>query len=140
LPVRIYGTLKILVIAFVIIALPYCVRYMVSGISMIKDELEEAGSVSGASWLQIVRRIYVPLLRPSLVVAFLYAMILAFREVSAAVFLYSEPTQVLATKVFEVWTDGNVPVAAALGVVLAVALAVLVAIVRRVGGRFGLGN
>lgn len=140
LPVRIYGTLKILIIAFVTIALPYCVRYMVSGISMIKDELEEAGAVSGASWLQILRRIYVPLLRPSLVVAFLYAMILAFREVSAAVFLYSEPTQVVATKIFEIWTDGNVPVAAALGVILAAALGILVAVVRRIGGRFGISN
>ena len=64
LPFHLYGTLTILVIAFVTIGLPYGMRYIVPGMAQIKDELEEAAAASGASWLRTFRRIYVPLLVP----------------------------------------------------------------------------
>ena len=81
LPFHLYGTLAILVVAFVTITLPYGMRYIVPGMAQIKDELEEAATASGAGWWQSFRRVFVPLLMPSLLAAFLYAMIVSFREV-----------------------------------------------------------
>src|SRR5215475_12122275 len=106
IPVHLYGTLAILTIAFVTITLPYGMRYLVPGMSQIKDELEEAATASGASWLQSFRRIFLPLLVPSLLAAFVYTMIVALREISAAIFLYTSNTEVVSVQVYDLYSNG----------------------------------
>jgi iron(III) transport system permease protein len=140
IPLHLYGTLTILVIAFVTIGLPYGLRYIVPGMAQIKDELEEAAAASGASWLRTFRRVYVPLLAPSLLAAFLYTVIVAFREISAAIFLYTQGTQVVSVTIYQQWSNGSYPIVAALGVVIVVFLAVIVAIVRLLTRRTGLNR
>jgi iron(III) transport system permease protein len=140
IPLHLYGTLTILVIAFVTIGLPYGLRYIVPGMAQIKDELEEAAAASGASWPRTFWRIYVPLLVPSLAAAFLYTVIVAFREISAAIFLYTQGTQVVSVTIYQQWSNGSYPIVAALGVVIVVFLAVIVAIVRLLTRRFGLNR
>jgi iron(III) transport system permease protein len=140
LPFHLYGTLTILVIAFVTIGLPYGMRYLGPGIAQISDELEEAASASGAGWFHAFRRIYVPLLMPSLMAAFLYTTIVAFREISAAIFLYSQNTNVMSVQIYNLWSSGDYPVVAALGIVMVVLLTVIVGLVRLLGGRVGLRN
>ena len=138
LPFHLYGTLAILVVAFVTITLPYGMRYIVPGMAQIKDELEEAATASGAGWWQSFRRVFVPLLMPSLLAAFLYAMIVSFREVSAAIFLYSSGTEVVSVQVFDLFSNGSYPVVAALGVVLVLFLSILAGGVRLLTRRFGI--
>jgi iron(III) transport system permease protein len=140
LPFHLYGTLTILVIAFVTIGLPYGMRYLGPGIAQISDELEEAATASGAGWFRAFRRIYLPLLMPSLLAAFLYTTIVAFREISAAIFLYSQHTEVMSVQIYDLWSSGDYPVVAALGVLMVALLSVVVGIVRLVGGRVGLNN
>jgi iron(III) transport system permease protein len=138
LPVHLYGTLTILVVAFVTISLPYAMRYLAPGMAQIKDELEEAATASGASWLQTFRRVFIPLLMPSLLAAFLYTMIVAFREISAAIFLYSSGSEVVSVSIYDLYSNGSYPVVAALGVVMVLFLTILVAGVRLLGRRFGI--
>lgn len=138
IPVHLYGTLAILIVAFVTIGLPYGMRYLAPGMAQVSDELEEAATASGAGWLQAFRRVYVPLLVPSLLAAFLYTMIVAFREISAAIFLYSSNTEVMSIKVFDLWSNGDYPVVAALGVIMVAFLIIVVALVRLVGGHVGI--
>jgi iron(III) transport system permease protein len=140
LPVHLYGTLTILVIAFVTITLPYAMRYLVPGMSQIKDELEEAATASGASWPQAFRRVFIPLLMPSLLSAFVYTMIVAFREISAAIFLYTSDTEVVSVQVYDLYSSGNYPVVAALGVLIVVFLSLLAFVVRLISRRFGIKN
>jgi iron(III) transport system permease protein len=140
LPFHLYGTLTILVIAFVTIGLPYGMRYLGPGIAQISDELEEAATASGASWPLSFRRIYLPLLMPSLLAAFLYTTIVAFREISAAIFLYSQNTDVMSVEIYNLWSSGDYPVVAALGILMVALLSVVVGVVRLIGGRFGLRN
>ncbi|MDB5092764.1 MAG: putative iron(III)-transport system permease [Candidatus Eremiobacteraeota bacterium] len=139
LPFHLYGTLALLVIGFVTIGIPYGMRYASSGLAQIRDELEEAAAVSGANWTQRFLRIYVPLLMPSLIAGFLTTVIIAFREISAAIFLYSQGSEVVSIAIFDLWSNGQYPVIAALGCVLVVLLLGLVTIVQRLGGRLGLG-
>ena len=44
---------------------------------------------------------------PSLVAAFLATMILAFREISAAIFLYSQGSEVVSIAIFDLWSNGQ---------------------------------
>jgi iron(III) transport system permease protein len=140
LPFHLYGTLAILIIAFVTIGMPYGMRYLGPGIAQINDELEEAATASGAGWAHAFRKIYVPLLMPSLLAAFLYTTIVAFREISAAIFLYSQNTGVLSVEIYNLWSSGDYPVVAALGILMVALLTLVVGAVRLVGGRVGLSN
>jgi iron(III) transport system permease protein len=140
LPFHLYGTLAILVIAFVTITLPYAMRYLVPGMSQIKDELEEAATASGANWPQAFRRIFIPLLMPSLLSAFVYTMIVSFREISAAIFLYTSDTEVVSVQVYDLYSSGNYPVVAALGVLIVVFLSLLAFVVWKISRRFGIKN
>ena len=124
--------------AFVTITLPYAMRYLVPGMSQIKDELEEAATASGASWLQSFRRVFIPLLMPSLLAAFIYTMIVAFREISAAIFLYTSNTEVVSVQVYDLYSNGSYPVVAALGVVIVIFLSLLAGGVRLITRRVGI--
>ena len=139
LPFHLYGTLVLLIIGFATIGIPYGMRYASSGLAQIRDELEEAAIMSGADWLTTFRRIYVPLLMPSLIAAFLTTVIMAFREISAAIFLYSQGTEVVSIAIFDLWSNGQYPAIAALGCVLVALLSMLVIVVQRLGGRIGIG-
>jgi len=139
LPFHLYGTLALLVVGFTTIGIPYGMRYASSGLSQIRDELEEAAIVSGATWPQRFVRIYVPLLMPSLLAGFLTTVIIAFREISAAIFLYSQGSEVVSIAIFDLWSNGQYPAIAALGCVLVVLLLALVTVVQRLGGRIGIG-
>jgi iron(III) transport system permease protein len=75
---------------------------------------------------------------PSLLSAFLYTMIVAFREISAAIFLYSSGTEVVSVQVYDLYTNGSYPVVAALGILMVVFLSVLAGVVRLVSKRFGI--
>lgn len=130
LPVHLYGTLAIMIIAFVTITMPYAMRYIVPGMAAIKDELEEAATSSGASWLQGFWRIFVPLMMPSLLAAFLYSMIVSFREISAVIFLYSTNTEVVSVQIYDLYRNGTYPVVAALGILMVIFLVVLVVLVQ----------
>ena len=138
LPVHLYGTLAIMVVAFVTITMPYAMRYIVPGLAAIKDELEEAATSSGASWFQGFWRIFVPLLVPSLLAAFLYSMIVSFREISAAIFLYSTGTQVVSVQIYDLFRNGDYPVVAALGIMMVIFLVILVVLVQFVSRTVGI--
>ncbi len=140
LPFHLYGTLMLLIVGFVTIGIPYGMRYATTGIAQIRDELEEAAAVSGADWLTRFIRIYVPLLMPSLLAGFLTTVIIAFREISAAIFLYSQGTEVVAIAIFDLWSNGQYPAIAALGCVLVAILLTLVAIVSKLGGKMGIAR
>jgi iron(III) transport system permease protein len=133
LPFHLYGTPALLVIGFVTIGIPYGMRYATSGMAQIRDELEEAATMSGAGWAERFLRIYVPLLAPALAAGFLMTVIIAFREISAAIFLYSQKTEVVSIAIFDLWSNGQYPAIAALGCVLVAILLVLVTAVQLVG-------
>src|SRR5262249_57613761 len=72
LPLPIYNTIWILLVAYVTLYLPYGMRFASSGLTQIHRELEEAAEVAGAGLVQIFRRVLLPLLAPVLLSAWIY--------------------------------------------------------------------
>ena len=138
LPFKLYGTIFILIVAFVTTSLPYALRYLTPGMAQISDELEEAATANGALWTQTFRKVFVPLLVPSLIAAFLYTMIVAFREISAAIFLYSQGSEVISVAVYDLWSNGSYSVTSALGVLMIAILLILVSLVQWLGRHVGI--
>lgn len=118
LPLRIYGTVWILLVAYLTLYLPYGIRFTTASMVQIHRELEEASTVSGASWLQTFSRIVLPLLLPGFLAGWAYIAIISLRELSASVFLVGQGNEVLATVVFALWEAGNTNAVAALGVLM----------------------
>ena len=133
LPIPIYNTIWILLVAYVTLYLPYGMRFASSGITQIHRELEEMASVSGAGLGQTFGRIMLPLLAPVLLAGWIYVFVLAVRELGASIFLVGPGTHVLGTISLTMWEEGgSYGAVAALGVIQIVPLIVIVAGLRAI--------
>jgi len=144
IPLPIYGTLGILIWAFVINYLPYGMRYAGAGMLQIHRELEEAAAICGASALDRLRRVVAPLLAPALLGGWLFIFLMAARVLSLPVLLAGPRSQTMAVAMFDLWVNGQGVEFAALGLLwtmLMTAIAVVFyLVVRRSGvGSFGQG-
>jgi iron(III) transport system permease protein len=128
IPIGVYDTIWILLIAYVTLSMPYGMRFASSGITQIHRELEEAAEVSGARAGQVLWRVLLPLLLPFLLAAWIYSFVLSVRELGASIFLIGPGTNVLATISLTMWEEGgSYGAVAALGILQIVPLLVIVA-------------
>jgi iron(III) transport system permease protein len=138
IPVGIYGTIWIMLIAYVTRFMPYGLRYNTTSMLQIHKELEESAAMSGASWTTTFWRVIIPLLKPGLVAGWIYIVIVSIRELSSSILLYSPGTEVVSIVIWELWENGQYVELSALGVMLILALFVLVLAAQWVGRRFGI--
>ena len=138
MPIGVYGTIWILLIAYVTRFLPYGLRYNTTSMLQIHKELEESAAMSGASWSTTFRRIILPLLKPGLVAGWIYIMIVSIRELSSSILLYSPGNEVLSILIWELWENGQYVELSALGVMFIIALFILVMLAQWVGSKFGI--
>lgn len=133
LPIPIYDTLWILLVAYVTLHLPYGMRFAASGLAQIHRELEESAAVGGAGTAAIFRRVLLPLMAPMLTAAWLYIFVLVVRELAASVFLVGPRTGVISTLSLTLWDDGgSIGAICALGTLEIVVLALIAGLLRRV--------
>jgi iron(III) transport system permease protein len=131
LPIPIYNTIWILLVAYVTLYLPYGMRFASSGIAQIHRELEEMAAISGADLVQTFRRVLLPLLAPVLLAGWIYVFVLAVRELGASIFLVGPGTHVLGTITLTMWEEGgSYGAVAALGVIQIIPLVLIVAALR----------
>jgi iron(III) transport system permease protein len=136
-PIPIYGTLWLLLIAYLTVFLPLGVRTIAGVMLQIDKSLEECAQMCGASWAFRVRTVTIPLLVPGLVAAWLLLFIASIRELGASILLMGPHSKVITPSIVESWFGTSSELTAALALiqtlVVAVAMIVLVAITRRVG-------
>ena len=135
--IPIYGTIWILVFAFLIRFMPYGMRFCHAGILAIHRELEECGRICGASTLTVLWRIVLPLALPSVVAAWLYVFLHTIRDLSIAILLSGPGRQVIAVVILDLWNNGEVPELAALAVTMAAAVTALGVLLIWLGRRIG---
>src|SRR5215468_10664993 len=138
--IGVYGTIWIMLIAYVTRFLPYGMRYNSTSMLQIHKELEESAAMSGASWSMTFRRVVLPLLKPGLLAGFIYVMIVSIRELASSILLYSPGSEVVSIMIWELWQNGQYVELAALGVMLIAALFVLVLLAQLAGRRFGIAE
>ncbi len=93
----IYGLLNnrwSLVLAMVAVASPYAIWVLKQASDKLPYELDEAAIMDGASPLQLLRLVYLPLMTPSLVAIGIYAVLLAWNEYLYAFLLLSRDTNI----------------------------------------------
>jgi iron(III) transport system permease protein len=136
-PIPVYGTLWILLIAFVTRYIPYGIRYTHSGLLQLHKELEEAAYTAGASWANCMRRIILPLMTPSFLGGWIFIFLLSAKELSMSVLLVSPQTPVVSVAIFELWENAQVGELAAFGVIWTVILVSIAIIYYLFARRYG---
>jgi iron(III) transport system permease protein len=130
-PFRLYGTIWILVLAFVTIELPAAFQQIRAAFAGLAPELEEASRILGASWLRSMRRVIVPLLASSITSTWCFIFIGAIRELSATILLTTSNTKLVSVLIFDLNGSGNLGAIAVLGLVLiGITFAVVAAVSR----------
>ena len=99
----IYGTLWLLVLVFVARGLPVGSRFFTATMVQIGAELEESARIHGGSWLRTFLSIWVPLLRPAIVGAWILLFVIAVRVLDLAVLLAGSGSRMLSVDIF-LWT------------------------------------
>ncbi|WP_271896727.1 ABC transporter permease [Candidatus Phyllobacterium onerii] len=118
----VYGTVWILVIAFVATYIPYAYRMIDTSIIQIDRSLEEASALCGASHFRTASQITFRLIRPSVLSAWILVFIFSIREISAAIILASPSNKVLSVMSWDYLEFGNVQNAAIIGILQTVIL------------------
>ncbi|HKD28167.1 MAG TPA: ABC transporter permease subunit, partial [Xanthobacteraceae bacterium] len=138
--IGVYGTLWIMLIAYVTRFMPYGMRYNTTSMLALHKELEESATMSGATWGMMFWRIVLPLLKPGLIAGWIYVVIVSTRELSSSILLYSPGSEVLSIMIWEYWQNGQYVELSALGVMLIASLLCLVLLERLATRRFGIAN
>jgi iron(III) transport system permease protein len=107
MPIAVYGTIWIIVVAFVGRFSGYAVRSISSSIVQVHPELEESARIAGYGWIRTFTRITLPLIRPSIVAAWMLLFSIFITELSMVILLYTADTRTFSVLSFEVWNVGN---------------------------------
>jgi iron(III) transport system permease protein len=113
-----YGTLWILLIAFLTIEMPAGYQQMSAAFHGIHPELEEASRILGASRLSTLRLITAPLLRTSVIATWCFVFIGTIRELSATILLTTANTKLVSVIIYDLNESGDLGAISVLGLTL----------------------
>lgn len=140
LPIPIYGTIWVLLLAYMTKYIPYGIRAASASMIQINKELEEASLTAGGTWFQTFRKIVLPLLMPGFTAGWIYISIIALRELSTSILLYSYNSTVLSIMAFDLWEGGQYTYVCALGVLMVLLLVSMAAVARKLGAKIGIAE
>jgi iron(III) transport system permease protein len=133
-PIPIYGTLWLLLIAYLTVFLPLGVRTISGVMLQIDKSLEECAQMCGAPWGYRIRTVTMPLLRPGLLAAWLLLFIASVRELGASILLMGPNAKVVTPTIVESWFATSAELTAAMALiqtlVIAIAMVVFLALTR----------
>ncbi|ERK11692.1 Ferric iron ABC transporter, permease protein [Pantoea sp. AS-PWVM4] len=107
-PVSPYNTLAILLLSYSCLLLPWPVRYVSSALRQLGPTLEPAARVHGATRIQALRLIVLPLVAPSLLAAMMMVFAVASRELVTSLILAPAGTQTVAIFIWRQFEQGSV--------------------------------
>ena len=129
-----------LALAYMTKYIPYGIRAASASMIQINKELEEASFTAGGTWFQTFRKIILPLLMPGFTAGWIYISIIALRELSTSILLYSYNSTVLSIMAFDLWEGGQYTYVCALGVLMVLLLVSMAAVARKLGAKIGIAE
>jgi len=120
--------------------MPYGIRAASASMIQINKELEEASLTAGGTWFQTFRKVILPLLMPGFTAGWIYISIIALRELSTSILLYSYNSTVLSIMAFDLWEGGQYTYVCALGVLMVLLLLVMAFTARKLGAKVGIAE
>jgi iron(III) transport system permease protein len=138
-PFVLYGTLWILLIAFITLAMPAAYQQLQSAFRAVHPELEDASRILGATRLRSLWQITAPLLRTSVIATWCFIFVGVVRELSAAIMLFTSQTKTLSVLIYDLNESGDLAAIAVLGVFMLVITSAVVTLANNLPS-FGAGR
>ncbi|MBI4506217.1 MAG: iron ABC transporter permease, partial [Chloroflexi bacterium] len=138
-PLLLYGTLGILILAYLTKHLPFPFMSSNAALSSVHVELESAANILGASRLRVLRDITGPLIKNGLLAGWILVFTPSVKELSASILLYTSKTTVIPTAIMDAYLLPSWESVAALSVLLLVINAAVILIGYRLLGGNVLG-
>lgn len=136
--IPLYGTLGILVFAFLVKYMPYGMRFGHAGLLSISRDLEDGARMSGAGPATVLWRIVLPLAVPAFAAIWVYVFMHAIRDLSLAVLLSGPNTAIVSIVMLDLWNNGELPQLAALSIIVALLSTLLGVVFMQLSLRQGL--
>ena len=133
-PLSLYGTLWIILVAYLAIYLPFAVRTTHATLQQVHDSLEEAARVSGAKLLPRLRDVILPLARPGMIAGWILVFMPALRELTVSILLYTHRTETIGVVVYNMQDAGYREIAAALASLVMILLIAGNSLIRKLSG------
>ena len=131
-PIVLYGTLWILMLAYLTKFLPFAYMSCHAAIQSVYPELEHAATVLGASRARALRDITAPMIKAGLLGGWILIFIPAIKELSSSILLFTAPTTVISTAIFDLYQLPSWEGVAALSTILLVLNGLVIAAGNRV--------
>ena len=135
MPIALYGTLAILMLAYVGRYIPLGVRAANTALRQIDPSLEESARILGARWATTMREITLPLMRPGLFAGWLLVFVPVVQELSASILLFSSSTITLAVAVYNLYETGYSEPVAALSILNMIIISIAIWLANKAGGQ-----
>jgi iron(III) transport system permease protein len=134
MPLALYGTLAILLLAYVGRYIPLGVRAANTSLRQIDPSLEESAQILGASWVTTMREVTLPLIRPGLFAGWLLVFVPVIQELSASILLFSSSSITLAVAVYNLYETGAVERVGALAIINMLIIGAAIIVANRLAG------
>ncbi|HBZ83958.1 MULTISPECIES: ABC transporter permease [Brevibacillus] len=141
--IGIAGTFTGLLLAHILISIPYVVRLVLTGLSTFDYTLEKAGYMLGAHPLRVFWDITLPLLRPAIVSGMIFSFLTSFDNVTVSLFLVAPDTTTLPLAIFTYMQETLDPLVASISAVVILLSLVFIVLLEKVYGLerlFGLNS
>ena len=134
-PFFLYGTIWILLLAYLTKELPVGYTQVETTMKGIHIELEEASRILGAHRLSTMKNVTLPLAKGGIVAAWLLMFIGAVRELSASILLYTSKSWVLSVLIIDLQNHGVIEVISVLSILMLTFTFITVAFMQKFIGR-----
>ncbi len=134
-PLILYGTRAVIILVYIVLMIPFATRLQMTALMSLGETYNEASSTSGASPFVTSRQITLPLMRPAILSAVALMFILLTHEFAASLLVRSPTTQVMGTRLYDLWTNGLYPQVAAMALLMTVVTGLGVFVAMLIGGR-----
>jgi iron(III) transport system permease protein len=131
-PFQLYGTLWILLLAFLTIEMPPAYQQMQAAFRGLNPELEDASRILGAGRMRSLVSVVAPLLKTSVTATWCFIFIGSIRELSATILLTTSQTKLVSVLIYDLNEGGQLGGIAVLGLVLMAVTGVVVIVANRV--------
>ena len=134
-PFHLYGTVLILLLAYLVIYLPQASVQASTSIQQVGPELMEASAMSGASRGRTFWRVSFPLMVPGLAAGWAMLFVLMVGDLTASALLAGTQNPVVGFVILSIFENGDLTQLAALAVIICLLSSVVVGLVLTLAGQ-----
>lgn len=117
-PIGLYGSIEGLIAAYVILMIPYSVRYQLATLVQLGRQTTEASSVAGATPMRTFLLVVMPLAKAGIASSAIIMFILLIHEFGVSLLLRAPDVSVMSVVLFEMYDGGGYPQVAVIALLM----------------------